>query len=320
MNIGYFGTPDYSAKLLKEIYKKHNIICVISNPDSISDRTKKLKPSPVSQFAIENNIPLFRPENLKDHQFLKEIKKISENIELFLVFSYGKILPKEIIEIPKLKTINLHGSLLPDLRGASPLQTAILKGYKKSGWTLQKVSLKMDEGDILDQVEFEIFPNETYGELLERVLPLGIQLTLKVLDNLEFYLQNAKEQDHNKATYCTKIISDTIHIDWSKTKEEIHNFIRALNPNPIAKTRLKKQDKTIENIKIYKTLLTEISNFKELPNGYCKIEKFDKKNHLYVKTKNSFLEILEIQFPNKKKINANDCINGNFIKEGDIFL
>lgn len=320
MNIGYFGTPDYSAKLLREIHKKHKILCVISNPDTISDRTKKLKPSPVSEFALQNNISLFRPENLKDQKFLEEIKKISENIDLFLVFSYGKILPKEVIELPKFKTLNLHGSLLPDLRGASPLQTAILKGYKKSGWTLQKVSLKMDEGDILAQEEFDILPHETFGELLERVLPIGIQLTLKVLDNLEFYLQNAKEQDHTKATYCTKITLDKIYIDWFKAKEEIHNFIRALNPNPIAKTKLKKQDQIIENIKIFKTLITEKSNYKELPIGYCKIEKFDKKNHLYVKTNNSLLEILEIQFPNKKKINANDCINGNFIKEGDIFL
>ncbi len=318
MKIGYFGSPNYSLELLKEIYKFHEVKVVISNPDSISDRSKILKPTPVSEFALKNNIPLFRPTNLKEKEFLKKIQEM--DLDVFFVFAYGKIIPKEVFEIPKFKTLNLHGSLLPDLRGASPLQTAILKGYTKSGWTLQKVSEKMDAGDILAQKEFVIDPSETYGELLSRVLPLGIELTLDVLGNLEFYLKNAKNQEETLATYCTKITPEISFIDWNFTKEEIHNLVRALNPNPVCKTQLKKNGNIIHNIKIFRTKISESLEDLNVPNGYCIVQKKNKRNHLYVKTKNSFLEILEIQFPNKKKIDANDCINGNFVKEGDVFL
>lgn len=318
MKIGYLGSPDYSLELLKEIYKYHKVEVIISNPDSISDRSKILKPTPVSEFALQNNIPLFRPTNLKEADFLKRIQEM--NLDLFLVFSYGKILPKELIEIPKFKTINLHGSLLPDLRGASPLQTAILKGYTKSGWTLQKVSEKMDSGDILAQKEFDIDPQETYGELLSRVLPIGIQLTLEVLNNFEFYLKNAKTQDERMATYCKKITTEMSYINWNCKKEDIHNLVRALNPNPICKTKLKKKDQSIEHIKIFRTKISDFNHDLNLPPGYCLTSKINKKNHLYVKTQNSLLEILEIQFPNKKKLDANDCINGKFVKEGDKFL
>ncbi|MFN3603819.1 MAG: methionyl-tRNA formyltransferase [Leptonema sp. (in: bacteria)] len=318
MKIGYFGSPDYSLKLLEELYEFHQIQCVVSNPDSPSDRTKILKPTPVSEFAIKKKIPLFRPSQWKDQSLIEEIKKLS--LDVFIIFSYGKIIPKEIIEIPKYQSLNLHGSLLPNLRGASPLQTAILYGYKTSGWTLQKVSPKMDEGDILAQKKFEIYPEETYGELLDRVLPLGIELTLEVLENLEFYLKNAKKQEEHQATYCKKITPEITRIHWNSTKEEIHNLVRALNPNPIAKSALKRENQIIENIKIYRTRIHQFIKNTEVPIGYCITERINKNNHLYVKTKNDFIEILELQFPNKKKIMAHDCINGNLVKEGDIFL
>lgn len=325
MNIIFFGSPAYSRTLLKEIYKKHNIVCVISNPDKISDRTRKPKPTPVSEFALENHIPLYRPENLKDNIFLNEISQY--NIDIGVVFSYGKIIPEELYNIPLYGCINLHGSLLPDLRGASPLQTAIIKGYKKSGWTVQKVSKGLDEGDILEQVNFDIFDDETTGELLERVLPSGINLVLRVLDDIQYYLNHAKKQDNTKATYCYKIQSELTQIDWRKNTLDIHNLVRALSPNPVAKTKLKKNEQVISNIKIYKTnykidtpYIDKLNKNIDILPGTIQVIKHNKRNHFYVKSGNGWIEILEIQYPNKKKLDAHDFINGNFVQEGDIFV
>lgn len=323
MEILYCGSPIYSRKLLEAIAEKHTIVCVVSNPDKVSDRTRKPKPTPVAEFALEKNIPLFRLENLKDTAFLDVLA--NNKIDVGIVFAYGKILPAEFFTKPKYGCLNLHGSLLPDLRGASPFQTAILKGYKKSGWTLQKVAKGLDEGDILAQVEFDIYENETTEELIERVLPLGIELVLKVLDNLEFYWNNAKKQQEEQATYCYKINPEMAWINWKESSLKIHNFIRALNPNPIAKTNLKKDNKIISNIKIYRSNYHLPEFFRKIQDnnkesGYIEVIKQNKKNHLFVKTLDDWLEILEIQYPNKKKLNSHDFINGNFVQTGDMFL
>ncbi len=322
MKILYLGSPDYSTQMLEELSKDFPIAGVISNPPSLSDRSRELKPTPVAEFAIKNQIPLFTPENLKDVEFLKNIKSL--NAEIFFVFSYGKILPKDFLDLA-LYPVNLHGSLLPELRGASPLQTAIKMGYTKSGWTLQKISLKMDEGDILAQVEFSIEPDETFGELMKRILPLGIDLTKKVFKNLNSYWNGAKSQDYTKVTYCKKIDEQMEKIDWSLTKEEIHKLVKALNPNPIARTNLlKKNGKMIENIKIYRTQIPdkklEAKERTVNSNEHILILKQNKENMLFVKTKNSWIQILEIQYPNKKKLSAHDFINGKFIEKGDQFI
>lgn len=324
VNIAYFGTPEYSQRLLQKVSLKHNIVCVISTPDKVSDRTRKLKPTPVSEYAIQNKWKLFRPENLKDSAFVDEF--LSLNLDIGVVFSYGKIIPEVIFQKPKFGCINLHGSLLPDLRGASPIQTAIIKGYKKSGWTVQKVSKGLDEGDILDQIEFEIYDDETTKELFDRVLDKGIDLVLKVLEDLRFYLKNAKKQNTENATYCGKIDQQMSFIQWNNSAFQIHNLVRALNPNPVARTNLKKNDAN-ENItiKIYRT------NYKidpylenqfntDLSPGFFQVLKWNKQNRLFIKTKDHFLEILELQYPNKKQLCAHDFINGNFIQEGDYFI
>ncbi len=322
MQILYCGSPIYSRKLLEALTEKHTIVCVVSNPDKVSDRTRKPKPTPVAEFALEKNIPLFRPENLKDPAFLDVLANYK--IDVGIVFAYGKILPYDFFSKPKYGCLNLHGSLLPDLRGASPFQTAILKGYSRSGWTLQKVAKGLDEGDILAQVEFDIYENETTEELIERVLPIGIELVLKVLDNIEFYWTNAKKQQDDQATYCYKINPEMAWINWRDNSLKIHNFIRALNPNPIAKTNLKKNNQMIP-IKIYKSnhRLPEFFRRNQEKNkepGFIEVIKHNKKNHLFVKTLDDWLEILEIQYPNKKKLNSHDFINGNFVHGGDIFL
>lgn len=325
VNVAYFGTPDYSRQLLEKISLQHTIICVVSTPDKISDRTRTLKPSPVSEFALQNNWTLFRPENLKDPSFVE--KFLDLNIDIGVVFSYGKIIPEIIFKKPKYGCINLHGSLLPDLRGASPIQTAIMKGYKKSGWTVQIVSKGLDEGDILDQEEFEIFDDETTQEVMSRVLDQGIKIVLKVMEHIEYYLQNAKKQNSEKATYCSKINHEQSFIHWNDFSIVIHNLVRALNPNPIAKTTLKKAytNEKISNIKIYRTnykidphLETQLN--KTLNPGFLQIIKWNKFYRLFVKTKDHFLEVLELQYPNKNKLLAHDFINGKFLQQGDSFI
>lgn len=325
VNIAYFGTPEYSQRLLEKISQKHNIVCVISTPDKVSDRTRKLKPTPVSEYAIQNKWKLFRPENLKDHSFVEEFLIL--NIDIGVVFSYGKIIPEVIFKKPKYGCINLHGSLLPELRGASPIQTAIMKGYKRSGWTVQMVSKGLDEGDILDQIEFEIYDDETTKELFDRVLDKGIDLVLKVLEDLIFYLKNAKKQNPEKATYCGKIDQEMSFIHWNDSAFEIHNLVRALNPNPVARTILKKvqTNEEIINIKIYRTNYKidpqlEKQLNQNLNPGFVQLIKWNKLNRLFVKTKDHYLEVQKIQYPNKNPLLAHDFINGNFIQQGDYFI
>lgn len=325
VRICYFGSPDFSRQLLEEISGYHEIVCVVSNPDSISDRSRIPKPTPVSSLAIEKGWKLLRPADVKDPEFILELQNLKPDAGV--VFSYGKILPQELIEIPRYGMMNLHGSLLPDLRGASPLQTAIMKGYKKSGWTLQKVSQKMDAGDILAQVEFSIEEEETTGELLRRVLPLGIRLVLEVLNAPEDYLKKAKPQNEELATYCYKIHQENAEIQWNKHAGEIHNFVRALNPSPVAHTSLRKHNgEIIKPVKIYRTTLKFEEEIKtqllrlEKKEGEVHIIKQNKRNRLFAKARDSWLEILEIQYPAKKQLPAHDFINGKFLQEGDRFL
>ena len=307
MRIAYFGSPTISAQLLKEIlvWEGIEVSLVISNPDKTQKRSKSLVPTPVSKFvkeSMDKKITLLCPQNINTIE--TEFQNI--DIDLFVIFAYGKILPNSIIQIPKKGAINLHASLLPELRGATPLQSAILQGFTKSGWTVQYINSKIDQGSIISQVKYDINPEENAGELMERVLPLGFHLVKKAIDSILENKVNPMKQKE-EASYCTKLITDTARINWEKSSTEIHNMVRAYNPKPIAWTLLENK-----KLKIYKTLA--ISSDTEIPTEWKKAKigslGIGLEKQLWIKCKEAPLQILELQLEGRKKISAKDFLNG----------
>lgn len=227
LNIIFMGTPDFAKESLEAIYNAgHNIIAVVTNPDRPKGRGMKMIASPVKEFCLQQNIPVLQPEKIR------EIKDtlVQLNPDLFCVVAYGKILPKDILDIPKLGSINVHGSLLPKYRGAAPIQWAVLNGDKTTGITTMYMDEGMDTGDIILKQEVEIGENETTGELWKRLSKIGGELLTETVDKIEKGIAPRTKQgkDFTLAPMLKKEISK---IDWeNKTAQEIKNLIRGLNP------------------------------------------------------------------------------------------
>lgn len=314
MKIGYFGSPQISAELLKSLLleKDHQINLVISNADKARGRSKKLHPTQVSQLALDSGLPLFRFENLKDKIVLNELSQF--NVDLYVVFAYGKFIPESIFTLPKYGSINLHTSLLPKFRGASPIQSCLLNGCKTTGCSVQFIEKKMDTGDILAQTEINIFPNETSGDLTERLLPVGIELIKECLANFEKYSRQAIKQDDSQVTHCSKIHSNDAWIDWSQTTQTIHNKIRAMNPAPGARSVLNK-----EVLKFWRSEILD-----DMPENWQTVATAsfgpgNSKGEIWIKCNDGILSIKELQPTGRKKLTARDFLNG-YRSEGLVLL
>ncbi len=323
LNIIFMGTPDFAKESLEAIYNAgHNIIAVVTNPDRPKGRGMKMIASPVKEFCLQQNIPVLQPEKIR------EIKDtlVQLNPDLFCVVAYGKILPKDILEIPKLGSINVHGSLLPKYRGAAPIQWAVLNGDKTTGITTMYMDEGMDTGDIILKQEVEIGENETTGELWERLSKIGGELLTETVDKIEKGMAPRTKQgkDFTLAPMLKKEISK---IDWeNKTAQEIKNLIRGLNPIMGAYTTYNNK-----KIKIWKADKIETQKFmEEHPEFKNHIDRFttmvggtiifsDEKKGLYVKAKDGILLIQEVQAENSRKINIQDFLRGNPLKMGEVF-
>lgn len=323
LNIIFMGTPDFAKESLEAIYNAgHNIIAVVTNPDRPKGRGMKMIASPVKEFCMQQNIPVLQPEKIR------EIKDtlVQLNPDLFCVVAYGKILPKDILDIPKLGSINVHGSLLPKYRGAAPIQWAVLNGDKTTGITTMYMDEGMDTGDIILKQEVEIGENETTGELWERLSKIGGELLTETVDKIEKGIAPRTKQgkDFTLAPMLKKEISK---IDWeNKTAQEIKNLIRGLNPIMGAYTTYNNK-----KIKIWKADKIETQKFmEEHPEFKNHIDRFttmvggtiifsDEKKGLYVKAKDGLLLIQEVQAENSRKINIQDFLRGNPLKMGEVF-
>ena len=226
LNFAFFGTPEVASKTL-EILKQEDFIpaLIITAPDRPKGRGMQLQQSPVAEFAKQNNISYFKPEKLNNEL----AKKLSaKSYELAIVVAYGKIMPENILNMPKLGSINVHYSLLPKYRGASPVESAILNGETKTGVTIQKMVYQMDAGPILAQTKTEIFPNETASELRARLIKLGGDMLVKILKTpSSFPLSGGKQQDESQATYCKKIKKEDGLLDLNDNPVKNYNKFRA---------------------------------------------------------------------------------------------
>ena len=312
----FMGTPEFAIPSLEIVFKNTNLQLIFTKEDKINARGNKIIFSPVKQFGIDNNVEIIQPRKMKDEEVINKIKKI--NPDLIVVVAYGKILPKEIIDIPKYGIINVHSSLLPKYRGASPIHSAILNGDSETGVSIMYIEEGLDSGDVILREYCEISEDDTLGTLHDKLKNLGAAGLAKALNLIENGEVQAEKQDDSKATFVKPITKEQAKIDWNNEKEVIYNQIRGLNPFPAAHTFNEKG----ENIKIYKSekinKIYEGENGNEIENGTV-VEIINKKGPV-IKVKNGGILILEAKFEGKKLQRGSDIINGRKMIIGEKLL
>lgn len=313
LRVLFMGTPDFARDSLEAIYNAgHNILAVVTNPDKPKGRGMKMIAPPVKEFAIEHNLKVYQPGKVKgNEEFLQEIKDM--NPDLICVVAYGKILPKEILDIPPYGCINVHGSLLPKYRGAAPIQWAVLNGDTITGVTTMYMDIGMDTGDMILKEEVTIGDNETTGELWERLSKIGGKLLVKTIKQIqEKTAPRIPQGDYY--TMAPMLSKEMSKIDWStKTSNEIKNLVRGLNPIMGAYTMYQ-----TKKIKLWKVDISDndIEGIDKALPGQILIA--NDKEGLYIKTIDGVIKVLEIQGENAKRMNTCDFLRGNHMEVGEI--
>ena len=326
LKIIFMGTPDFARDSLKAIYEEgYEILTVITVPDKPKGRGMNLVPCEVKEFALKKGLEIEQPNKLKGNdEIIEKIKQM--NPDVICVVAYGRILPKEILDIPKLGCINVHPSLLPKYRGSAPIQWAILNGDKKTGVTTMYINEEMDAGDIILQEEVIIDVNETSGELWDRLSKLGAKLLVETLKQIEEGVAPRRKQENN-FTIAPMLDKSICKINWEeKNAKEIKNLVRGLNPIMGAYSTLNGK-----KIKFWKvdTITTEnfISKYPEFKGYEYRFHEIepgtilyiDRKEGIYIMTKEGILLVLEIQGENAKRMSTPEFLRGNKIEVVDKF-
>lgn len=301
------GTPDFAVGILDTLVKnEYNIVGVITAPDRPAGRGRKLNESAVKKYALENNIKVLQPTNLKNVDFLETLKSLNANLQIVVAF---RMLPKVVWNMPKYGTFNLHASLLPQYRGAAPINWAIINGETKTGVTTFFIDDKIDTGAIILQDETSIEKTDNAEDLHDRLMSLGAKTVLKTVERIQngnFKTTEQPNLDDLKLAY--KIHRETCEIDWNKSIEDIYNFIRGLSPYPAAWTTLENSDSKIIT-KIYKANMQLEQH--DLENGTLIFNKKEMK----VAVKEGYLNLEEIQLQGKKRMLVKDVLNGLNLEE-----
>lgn len=302
LKVIFFGTPEFAKTSLEAIHQsQHEVVGVVTVADKASGRGQKINQSAVKVFAVENNLPVFQPEKLRDPEFLDEIEKL--NADIFVVVAF-RMMPKILFEMPQMGTFNLHASLLPDYRGAAPINYAVINGEKKTGATTFFINEKIDEGNILLQKEIEISSKENAGELHDRLMEMGAKLVVETLDGLaETSIQEKPQPEVEHPKNAFKIFKEDTRIDWTKNSETVHNFIRGMSPYPASFTTIKIGEDE-KSLKIYKGTFEFESH--DNTSGTLEIDKHQFK----IFTKDGFYLPEEVQLEGKKRMSVKDFLNG----------
>lgn len=307
MDIVFMGTPDFAVPSLKKLIEEFGVKAVFTQPDRPKGRGNRLAMSPVKEVALENNIPVFQPEKLKnDTEALQKLKDMKP--DFIVVVAYGQILTKEVLDIPKYGCINLHGSLLPKYRGAAPIHWAIINGEKESGNTTMFMDVGLDTGDMLLKSKVEITDDMTAGELHDIMMEDGGELLVRTLKGLIDRSITREKQGETPTAYASMLDKNVSKINWNLSSHEIKNMIRGLNPWPIAYTQYDKQ-----NMKIFKAMvLNEECNHE--PGYVIDVSK----DGIKVACGKGILLIQEVQFPGGKSMKVGEYIKGHELKNGII--
>lgn len=304
MRIVFMGTPDFAAASLKKLIdEKYDIAAVFTQPDKPRDRGMKLSYSPVKELALENNIPVYQPTKLRDGTATELIKSLRPDI--LVVVAYGRILPDDMLEVPKYGAINVHASLLPKYRGAAPIQWAVLNGDKITGVTTMYLASEMDTGDIIYTSETEIGEFETSGELFDRLMVMGAELLDRTLRDIEAGTAPRTQQDHSKASYVKMLDKSLSPIEWAKTPREIIKQIYGLQPWPVATAEL--------DGKVFKIYSAEYTQNKTV-KAPGSVVSAGKKGIEIACLGGETVRITELQAAGKKRMKASDYLLGHPIK------
>ena len=302
----FMGTSDFAMPSLKWIYENTDLQLIVTKEDKINARGKKIVLSAVKEFALENEIRYIQPSSLKDESVYNKLKEIDP--DLIVVVAYGKIIPKNIIDLPKLGIINVHSSILPKYRGASPIHSALINGDDKTGVSIMFINEGLDTGDVLKIITTDITEEDDLGTLTERLAKLGSDALSHVVPTLIDKTYVATKQDDSLATLVKPIKKEEMKIDFSKTNVEIFNLVRGLSPHPCAYTI-----KNGENIKIYKVEKID----KDYQKPFGTVVELTKKGPI-ISCKNGSILITSAKFEGKKVMSGTDIVNGRKLLLGDV--
>lgn len=314
MKIVFMGTPNFSVQILESVHKKYGVDLVVTQPDKFVGRKKVLTFSPVKAKAVELNIPVFQPRQIKtEYQEVLDVQP-----DIIITAAYGQIIPQEIIDYPKLGCINVHGSLLPKLRGGAPIQRAIERGHSKTGVTIMYMAMKMDSGDIISQREIDILDSDNSGTLFDKLSDLGNDLLLDTLPSIFDGTNNRYPQNLDEVTYGFNLKREEELIDWSKTPQEIERKLRAFSPGPYLYTTIDGKALKVFDVEIHNCTEFEKHHGHQEDGSILKI--FD--DAIGVKANNGVIKIKEVQLSGKQRQTVKVFMNGagrNLIRVNKVF-
>ncbi len=300
MRVVFMGTPDIAAKCLEKIIAdSFDVVAVYTQPDRPKNRGMKLAFSSVKEVALANAIPVFQPENFRDEETIKQLRDLAPDV--VAVVAYGRILPQSVLDIPAKGCINIHASLLPKYRGSAPYQWAVLNGDQETGVSAMYLSAQMDAGDVIDTAKTPIDPNETAGELLDRLAILGADLLSKTLSNMEKGKTSAVAQNPDEVTYAPMLDKSICPLDYTKSAAQLHNQVRGLNPWPVATTEIQGN-----RFKVYQTAVVQSEHTHE-PGTILGLTK----TGLQIACAQDILEIRILQAEGGKRMGAPDYFRGH---------
>ena len=302
LKIVFMGTPDFAVGILDTIYRNnYEIIGVITAPDKPAGRGQKVSMSAVKVYALEKNLRLLQPTNLKSEEFLAELQSLNANLQVVVAF---RMLPEVVWKMPKLGTFNLHASLLPQYRGAAPINWAIINGESKTGVTTFFIDDKIDTGAMILSKETEIASNETAGELHDRLMHLGSEAVIETLQQIELgNVTTTLQEEKGEIKTAYKLNKENCKIEWNQSGSAIFNHIRGLCPYPAAWTFIKDGDNEW-NVKLYDC------EFEAAQHNFTPGQLLTTKKELKVATKDGFIKVNSLQFPGKKKMQTHELLNG----------
>lgn len=317
LRIVFMGTPDFAVASLRILVENnYNVVGVITMPDKPSGRGHKIQYSTVKQYALEKNLPILQPEKLKNESFIDELKALNADLQIVVAF---RMLPEVIWNMPRLGTFNLHASLLPQYRGAAPINWAIINGEKETGATTFFLTHEIDTGKIIAQERIPIGESDNVGKIHDELMNMGAKLVQKTVDLLLEDKVDAIPQEQffkNEAELksAPKIFKETCRIDWNQSVEQIYNHIRGLSPYPVAWTELHTADNETIPVKIYAA--NKVAAEAQSPIGTIST---DNKTHLWIACAEGAIEVKEIQLPGKKVMKVDELLRGYKFPEGSYF-
>ncbi|MCX8129006.1 MAG: methionyl-tRNA formyltransferase [Clostridia bacterium] len=308
MRIVFMGTPEFAVPSLEMLVNEgYEVVAVVTQPDKPKGRGNKLAAPPTKEYALKNNIKVFQPVKVKTPEFAKELEDLKP--DLLVTVAYGRILPQNVLDIPPLGCINVHGSLLPKYRGAAPIQWSIINGENVTGITTMYTDIGMDTGDMLLKSGIKITDDMTAGELHDKLSVIGAQVLRDTLKKLEDGTLERIPQINEEATYAPMMQKETGLINWTKSSKEIHNLVRGTNPWPGAYTFFGG-----ERVRVWKTEVSDDSTAGQKPGTIQEVGK----NGLIVFTGRGLIKILEIQLDSGKRMKVGDYIRGHKLDLGEV--